>query len=106
MLGNLGWRWKQVPDFITDPNFGRDISREFDDINAKNCMQVGRVSEMIKDILVPECFEDNFPLILGGDHCISIGTISAIKQNRPNTVVVWVSRGTEGRSAFSVTVRL
>ena len=33
---------------------------------------------------------DNFLLILGGDHCIPIGTIPAIKKHRPNTGIVWV----------------
>ena len=29
-------------------------------------------------------------LILGGDHCIPIGTIPGIRKNRPSTGVVWV----------------
>lgn len=91
MLGDLGWRWKQVPDFITDPDYGRDLSnKDFEELNVKNCMQVGKVSELIRNVVRPECSEDNFPLILGGDHCISIGTISAIKESRPNTAIVWV----------------
>ncbi len=91
ILSDLGWRWKQIPDIITDPNFGRDVMHRHDeDINAKNCMQVGKVSELIRNHVRTECAQDVFPLILGGDHCISIGTISAIKECRPNTAIVWV----------------
>ncbi len=90
VLGDVGWRWKQLPPLVTDPKFGIDINRNFEDINCKNCLQVGKVSELIKEHVLPECESDNFPLILGGDHCISIGTISAIKQARKDTAIVWV----------------
>lgn len=33
---------------------------------------------------------DHFSLILGGDHCIPIGTIPALMATRPNTGIVWV----------------
>jgi len=62
-----------------------------EELNAKNCLHVGMVTELIRDHITPECTPSNFPLILGGDHCISIGTISAIKKARPNAAVVWVS---------------
>lgn len=89
LLGDIGWRWKIVPPLIDDIKFGRDL-RSYEDINAKNCLQVGTVSEVIKRGVLEQCKEDTFPLILGGDHCISIGTISAIRAAQPNTAVVWV----------------
>lgn len=58
---------------------------------AKNCLEVGTVSEIIHNHVRKEFTPDLFPVILGGDHCISIGTISAIKAVRPKTAVVWVS---------------
>ena len=58
---------------------------------AKNCAQVGLGCKAIRDHVAEHCHDNNFPLILGGDHCISIGTISAIKTARKDTAVVWVS---------------
>ena len=33
---------------------------------------------------------DDFSLILGGDHCIPIGTLPALMKLRPDTGIVWV----------------
>lgn len=93
MLGDIGWRWKQLPSVISDVNYGRDASMtmyETNELNAKNCQQVGKCCEVIMHSVTAECTPDNFPLILGGDHCIAIGTIPAIKAARPNTAVIWV----------------
>lgn len=101
MLGDIGWRWKEVPPLISDIKFGRD-SRSYEDINAKNCGQVGRVSEVVCNGIIKECAVNTaaasssssadpiFPLILGGDHCISIGTITALKTIQPDSAIVWV----------------
>ncbi len=45
------------------------------------------MSEIIKNKVEAECVEGNFPLILGGDHCIAIGVLSAILGKRPETAV-------------------
>lgn len=60
------------------------------DAKAKNCYEVGNVCKLIEKKIVGELSNENFPLILGGDHCISIGTISAIKKLRGNVGIVWV----------------
>lgn len=91
LLGKIGWRMKMLPPLTTDSSFGKGIEKmEEYDPRVKNCAQVGQVSAAIKVYVGAECQPDNFPLILGGDHCISIGTISAIKAARPRTKVVWV----------------
>lgn len=90
VLTDIGWSVKHVNPVAVDTNFGRDTLGVNQGINAKNCLQVGMVSEVIKTRVEAECSEDTFPLILGGDHCISIGTISAIKGKRPNNAIVWV----------------
>lgn len=89
MLGDIGWRHRIVPPLIDDVKIGRDF-RSYEDINAKNCLQVGTVSEIIKNGIVKECSDGSFPLILGGDHCISIGTISALKTLKKDSAIVWV----------------
>lgn len=91
VLKDIGWEVKVTPPVITEPSFGEDVSGVNKCIKAKNCLQVGMVSEVIKKSVESECDDDNFPLILGGDHCIAIGTISAIKSRRPKNAIVWVS---------------
>jgi arginase len=89
LLGGIGWRWKQLTP-MTSNDTSSSTTEDYRHLNAKNCYQVGKVSGMIKKHIETECADDNFPLILGGDHCISIGTISAIKAARPKTAIVWV----------------
>ncbi len=91
LLGSAGWKWKQLPDIYKDPSLHRDIGRDYEkEMNARNCLQVGKITEMIRDQVKGEVLPDTFPLILGGDQCVSIGAISAIKECRPDTAVVYV----------------
>eukprot|EP01039_Chlorochromonas_danica_P004371 gene4371-4792_t len=91
MLAQIGWRMKVLPPLTTDASFGKGGEKlEEYDPRLKNCAQVGQVNGAIRSYVAKECQPDNFPLILGGDHCISIGTISAIKNANPKTKVVWV----------------
>ena len=93
VLANCGWR------VITEPDiFPKEISRvemksnEITEtlLNAKNCHEVGLVCKTIFDKVKSHAETDNFILILGGDHCIPIGTIPGIVSARKNTGVVWV----------------
>jgi arginase len=91
ILGDIGWRIKLLPPVISDVSLGSDTIVPLpDNVKAKNCLQVGKVSHTIKKHVEAECIDDNFPLILGGDHCISIGTISGIKGKRKDNAIVWV----------------
>lgn len=57
---------------------------------AKNIAEVGYVCEKAHKAIYEEAKTPNFILNLGGDHCIPIGTISALKSARPSMGVVWV----------------
>ena len=60
-------------------------------LNAKNCREIGRVCEAISKATFQQALDpDNFVLILGGDHCIPIGTIPGLVAARPSTGVMWV----------------
>ena len=48
------------------------------------------ICEKIYDQILEQAETSNFVLILGGDHCIPIGTIPALLKPRPNTGIVWV----------------
>jgi arginase len=99
LLADSGWRVKQLPS-IGETEHGR--SKESSDtgnnrsddeeakFNAKNCFEVGTVCQSVYGKVRAEASTDNFLLILGGDHCIPIGTIPAIIDERPSTGIVWV----------------
>ena len=57
---------------------------------ARNCNEVGNVCELAFQAIGKEALTKNFILTLGGDHCIPIGTIPAIKNARKSLGVVWV----------------
>jgi arginase family enzyme len=81
----------QVPPLFLDSIDVSGCGELAHGLKAKNCAQVGRGCKAIRDHTAEHCKPGTFPLILGGDHCISIGTISAIKKANKDTGVVWVS---------------
>lgn len=92
LLGGIGWGVKQLPPLYFE-NFDEEgLPAVPAGLKAKNCAQVGKGCKAIRDYTLTECKEGNFPLILGGDHCIAIGTISAIKEARKDAGIVWVWR--------------
>jgi arginase len=58
--------------------------------NAKNAEIVGRGSEKLCEIVATKMRQGRFPLILGGDHSIAIGSLAGILQARPDTGILWV----------------
>lgn len=88
-ISGLGWRIDIVdPEMFDQSKFG---AAGYDsNSNPKNCQIAGKAMKAIEDGIYEYAKTDNFILSLGGDHCIPIGTIAAIKRARPNTGVVWV----------------
>lgn len=89
----LGWSVTQVPDITATSgtkDTNKDPSQTLVGVNAKNCAQVGSTCEEVYKGVYEQAKTDNFVLILGGDHCIPIGTISGIAAARPNTGIIWV----------------
>ena len=85
MLAGCGWRVKILPEISSN-----DAAVKENQLNAKNCELVGETCERIYKVVSDIARSDNFLLILGGDHCIPIGTIPGIVAARPSTGVVWV----------------
>ena len=91
ILKDLGWSVNEAPDVISSFLTTSTNNTINDTPHAKNCAQVGEICEQIfKQVSEDAADKDNFLLILGGDHCIPIGTIPAIRKHRPSTGVVWV----------------
>lgn len=55
----------------------------------KNLDEVARVNQLLCDQVDQIMSEGRFPLVLGGDHSIAIGTISGVLQHKKNLGVIW-----------------
>ena len=87
MLSQLGWRVEDTPDLDFDS--GRH-SKVADPNNARNCALIGHGSELIANTVEEKLNKGYFPVILGGDHSIGIGTLAGVLRARPDTGVIWV----------------
>eukprot|EP00536_Pseudo-nitzschia_multiseries_P001670 jgi/Psemu1/234889/estExt_Genewise1.C_210152 len=86
-LTKLGWRVEDLQDLNFDPinhlNSG-------DPPNARNCALVGQGCNSLANLVEEKINEGHFPLILGGDHSIGLGSLPGILRARPNTGIIWV----------------
>lgn len=96
-LTKLGWRVEDLPDLDFDPetllsNSGSDdpVLLMKDPPHAKNCALVGRGSSVLADAVESKLKEGRFPLIVGGDHSIGLGSLTGILRVRPDTGIIWV----------------
>ena len=58
--------------------------------NAKHSLEVGAGNAVLADLVESKLRLGRFPLILGGDHSIGIGSLAGILRARPDTGVIWV----------------
>lgn len=57
--------------------------------NLKNLQEVTRVNQLLADQVDKVMNEGRFPIVLGGDHSIAIGTIAGVMQHKKNLGVIW-----------------
>eukprot|EP00696_Hemimastix_kukwesjijk_P012750 gnl/Hemi2/26055_TR8747_c0_g1_i1.p1 gnl/Hemi2/26055_TR8747_c0_g1~~gnl/Hemi2/26055_TR8747_c0_g1_i1.p1 ORF type:complete len:358 (-),score=98.69 gnl/Hemi2/26055_TR8747_c0_g1_i1:119-1153(-) len=57
---------------------------------AKKPRTVGNASRILHETALREARAKRFVLTIGGDHCIAIGSISALLTARPDMCVIWV----------------
>lgn len=97
-LASLGWRIHDNPDLDFNHHKNHTTTRDneylhsstFQELpNAKNSSLVGKGCKMLADIVYKEIIDGKFPLILGGDHSIGVGSLSGILRARPNVGVIW-----------------
>ncbi|WP_431030465.1 arginase [Lysinibacillus sp. LZ02] len=67
---------------------GRCVSQQ-GDAHLKNLQSVVDASVAVKKRVLNMLGDGVFPLILGGDHSISIGTVAAINASKQNLGVIW-----------------
>lgn len=84
-LEKLGYEVKDLGD-LTVP---RPDSYTTNDRQLKYLPQIVEVSEKLADTVAKEVKEGFFPLVIGGDHSIAIGTIAGVAQTYKNLGVIW-----------------
>ena len=91
MLTALGWRVEDLPDLDFDSDAVASAGQAAQvNGNARNPHIVGRGTERLADLVAEKLQQGRFPLILGGDHSIGIGSLAGILQTRPDTGVLWI----------------
>mmetsp|Transcript_11793 Transcript_11793/g.28250 ORF Transcript_11793/g.28250 Transcript_11793/m.28250 type:complete len:417 (+) Transcript_11793:94-1344(+) len=100
-LTKLGWRVEDLNDLdfdnMTNPagssgGAGSSVygSPMVDPPNARNCTMVGNAGRILADLVETKAREGRFPLMVGGDHSIGIGSLAGILRARPETGIIWV----------------
>lgn len=87
MLNSLKIQWEEVAEIREDRTKLSDIGDE----RIKYASQIAQFNKQVRDAVSASIKGDeDFPLMVGGDHSSSIGSIAGILQKRPNTGVLWI----------------
>jgi arginase len=94
-LSALHWRVEDMPDldFETAAQHSvRNATGEHSNFtgNAKNHWQVGAGTKLLAELLEQKLRDGRFPLVLGGDHSIGIGSLAGILKVKPDVGVLWI----------------
>lgn len=91
-LDKLGWRVDDTGDidFVTIFEQQQYQQSSSVQINAKNCQKIGAGTKFLSNIVESKMKLGHFPLILGGDHSIAVGSLAGILRAKPDTGVIWV----------------
>lgn len=88
MLTSLGWRVEDFGDIDFEAIANQAPATQIP--GARNCGIVGAVNEHLANVVEETMNAGRFPLLLGGDHSIGIGSLAGILRCRPDTGILWV----------------
>jgi len=57
---------------------------------ARNSVAVGRGCRKLSDAVERAIQAERFPLVIGGDHSIGLGSVAGVLRRRPNAGILWV----------------
>ncbi|GAA0594202.1 arginase [Virgibacillus siamensis] len=66
-----------------------DNKREIQEGNLRNLKQVADGNQKLAEMVDKEINNNRFPLVLGGDHSIAIGSLAGISRHYENLGVIW-----------------
>ncbi|AQZ12057.1 CAR1 (YPL111W) [Zygosaccharomyces parabailii] len=84
-IQELGWNVTKHEPLKTLPE-----SDEVQCGKVKNANLVGEATERIYRTNLEALNQDSFPLTLGGDHSIAMGTVSAVLEKHPDAGLIWI----------------
>lgn len=84
-LENLGYEIKDEGDILVSS----EMSHFDENTNLKNLTEVVEVSSQLSDKVQEVLTNKRFPLVLGGDHSIAIGTLAGLATTYKNLGVIW-----------------
>ena len=90
MLSSLGWRVKEEPALDFDEIKVQRPPASAMNNGAKNSLIVGEGTQRLAKVVEKTVGNGEFPLILGGDHSIGLGSLAALLKARPNVGIIWV----------------
>lgn len=84
-LTNIGYKVKDIGNIEVRNN----LKIEKADNNLNNLKIVKEANQNLYQVVDREMTEGQFPVVIGGDHSIAIGTIKAVLNHYPNVGVIW-----------------
>lgn len=84
-LTSIGYEVSDEGDILAN----KPLSPSTDGVKLKNLDEIVRVNKELCDKVSKIMNQGSFPLVLGGDHSIAIGTISGVLQHKKNLGVIW-----------------
>jgi len=85
VIESLGYTIHDLGDLA----ISKDLDFKDEQSNLHNLEQVVHMSNELAKMTDKEVVKDHFPLILGGDHSISIGSIAGIAKHYDDLGVIW-----------------
>jgi arginase len=84
-LEAIGYQVEDRGDILSE----KPVRASMEGTNLKNLNEVARVNQLLCGEVSAAMEEGRFPLILGGDHSLAIGSIAGILQHRKNPGLIW-----------------
>ncbi|WP_416151927.1 arginase [Salipaludibacillus sp. HK11] len=85
-LKNIGYEVEDQGDISIGRPYELDVKNEE---NLKDLDVVVKVNQTLADSVTDVIKAGNFPLVLGGDHSIAIGTLAGVADKKENLGVIW-----------------
>jgi len=79
---------ENLKDYILLPEV--EIGDDIKDKKLKNLATVVATNSLLSSVTASIYEAGQFPLIIGGDHSVALGSISAIATREPNLGVIWI----------------
>lgn len=84
-LENIGYNVNDIGNLRTDP----DLPPDDHGLNLKNLNEVVNICEKLCKEVAQAIADGEFPVVIGGDHSISIGSVSGAMQRSSNIGLIW-----------------